>query len=121
MMPSCPACGHQVRPSDLPRGSFPCPWCKEKLRLPGTSRVELSIIAGATLIVSFDVLSRLGPRPFTLFLLVVGAPILQVGFRLTWAIFRILFFPQKLRRDAGWGDEGTILHITSPPEPPERE
>ena len=72
------------------------------------------------LIVSYDVVARLGLRAFTLFLIYVGAPILYGGFRLTWAVFRVLFFPPKLRRDAGWGDEGTILHITSPPEPPER-
>jgi hypothetical protein len=31
---------------------------------------------------------------------------------------RVKIFPSEVKRDSGWPDDGTILHITSPPEPP---
>jgi len=120
MMPDCPACGRQVRRGDSHYGSLACPWCKEKLRLPRASRLELSIVGGATTIAAILVSHRLPHQKYAPLYVGVLIPILSVVIGAAWGLFRGLFFPRKLQRDSGWFDEGTILHITAPPEPPNK-
>ena len=121
MMPSCPACGRQIRKGDLHYGSLACPWCKEKLRWPRASRLELSILGVVAIFVPFLVADWLGPRDYAPLLGGVLVLLLAAPIGAAWGLLRALLFPRKLQRDAGWFDEGTILHITSPPEPPKEQ
>ena len=118
MIPKCPACGRQVRRGDLHRGSLACPWCKEKLYWPGPRRLELSVVGAFTIIAAFLISYRLRPQEYAPLYVGMLIPILSVGFGAAWGLVRGFLFPRKLKRDAGWPDEGTILPITTPPEPP---
>jgi hypothetical protein len=48
--------------------------------------------------------------------LVVFVPEIPVTVVFIWV--RVRFFPSEVKRDSGWPDDGTIPHITPPPEPP---
>ena len=121
MVPCCPACGRQMRISELHHGSLACPWCKEKLRLPTLSRLELSILGGATIIVTVIISFWLPHEQYAPLYVIPLFPLVGAGIFAAWGIFRGFFFPCKLQRDHGWPDDGTILHITSPPEPPKEQ
>ncbi len=117
-MPKCPVCRRQIK---VHPGSFACPWCNEKLDWPEASRIEESgVVVVAFLIVPFVVAYLLGARGENvliyglLLMLPVGAAVAAA-----MGLLRGTFFPRKLRRHIeGWPDEGTILHITTPPAPP---
>jgi len=114
-MLKCPVCGRQIT---VRRGSFACPWCNAKLRLPGTSRLEWSAIGVVVIFVPFLIARWLVPPEYAplfggLLVLVLVVPISAV-----LGYLRGTFSPPKVQRDSGWPDDGTILHITSPPEPP---
>jgi hypothetical protein len=68
---------------------------------------------------SVPIAYALGARAYALALgLLLAVP---VGFAIAavYALISGTFFPPKVRRHAaGWLDEGTIPHITNPPEPP---
>ena len=117
-MVKCPVCGWQMRKGELHRGSFACPGCKAKLRLPDPSRLEYSIIGAVGIIVPFLLANLLRPRKYAPLFVAVLIPLLAVPIGAAWGLVRALFFPRKLQRDSGWFDEGTILHITAPPKPP---
>lgn len=119
-MVTCPVCGWQMRKGELRRGSFSCPGCKEKLHWPEPSRLEESAIVVAFVVVPFLVPYLLGARGenVVFYGLVLLLP-LGSAVAVAMGLLRALLFPRKLQRHAaGWLDEGTILHITSPPDPP---
>lgn len=108
-----------MRRGELRMGTFACPGCKALLDLPEFGRLEVIALAFVSIFVSILVGYLLGVRAYFLtlgFLLAVPvAYAIAAVYGLLWAIF----FPPKVRRHViGWADEGTIPHITSPPEPP---
>ena len=118
-MVSCPVCGWQMRKGELRRGSFSCPGCKEKLHWAEPCRLEVSATVVAIAVVPFLVPYLLGARGGNVLLygLVLLLP-LGSAVAVAMGVLRALLFPRKLQRHAaGWPDEGTILHITSPPDP----
>ena len=118
-MVTCPVCGWQMRKGELRRGSFSCPGCKEKLHWAEPCRLEVSATVVAIAVVPFLVPYLLGARGVNVLLygLVLLLP-LGSAVAVAMGVLRALLFPRKLQRHvAGWPDEGTILHITSPPDP----
>jgi hypothetical protein len=109
-----------MRKGELRRGSFACPGCKKKLRWPEPSRLEVSAIGVAAAFAPFLVAYLLGAGGVNVLLygLLLLLP-LAYAIGAALGILRVLLFPVKLQRDAGWLDEGTILHITTPPDPPD--
>ena len=108
-----------MRRGELRLGTFACPGCKALLDLPEFGSREVIVIAFVAIAASILVA----------YLLAGGAYAPAVGLLLagpvTIAIAAICgfvwgtFFPSKVRRHViRWPDEGTILHITSPPDPP---
>jgi hypothetical protein len=118
MMLNCPVCGFQMRKGDLHRGSFPCPGCNARLRWPESSRLELLAVSVAAVIVAFVVAYRLGPLEYAPLIGAVLVPVLGIPIGVAYGILRVLLFSLKLQRDSRWPDEGTVLHITGPPDPP---
>jgi uncharacterized protein YbaR (Trm112 family) len=116
-MLKCPVCRREIK---VRQGSFACPWCKEKLDWPEASRLEETAIVVLGTIVPFLVPYLLGARGLNVLLygLVLFVPVCA-AVAVAWGLLRGTLFPPKVRRHvAGWPDEGTILHITAPPEPP---
>ena len=91
----------------------------EPLLVVGLSRLECAflgvlVIFGPIVIAAWLWAGERSPLAGGLLSLLLAAPI---GFLYT--LIRLILVRPKLRRDSGWLDEGTILHITSPPRPPE--
>jgi hypothetical protein len=119
MGPKCPVCAYKMRNGDIHRGPFPCPGCNQKLQGLEPSRLEESVFVVAGIIISFVIAYKFGPHnAYVVLIGLVLAPVLAIPMGAAYGILRILFFPLKIYKDDGWPDEGTILHITSPPEPP---
>ena len=115
-MLKCPCCGRQIK---VLRGTFPCQWCGEKLHWDlGLSLLECSLLGVMLLFVPFLIAFWAWPvedAPWLggLLCLLFAAPIGAV-----FIFVKVAFFPSEVKRDSGWPDDGTIPHITSPPEPP---
>jgi hypothetical protein len=118
----CPVCGGRVRRLDLRRQSFSCPWCKEKLCWSdGFSRLEFSIFGAVLVFGPFVIAAWLWPGENAPWLGGVLCLVLAFPFSFLYGVLRFIFYPPRLRRDSGWPDEGTILHITGPPGPPNEQ
>ncbi len=118
-MVMCPACGRPVRSLDLRRPRFACPWCKESLSWSwGLSRLECAfsgvlVIFGPIVIAFWLWPGERAPLAGGLLSVLLVVPITFVYF-----LIRLILVRPTLRRDSGWLDEGTVLHITRPPRPP---
>jgi hypothetical protein len=116
MVPCCPTCGHQMRISELQIGGLlSCPWCKEKFVLPGSSFLENVIMLGATIVLSARIACWLAPKEYSWLFYFPLTWIVGLGVGAAWGLFRGWFWPRKLKRDDGWPDDGSFLHITPPP------
>jgi hypothetical protein len=121
-MIKCPVCGRQLRKGELRHGTFACPGCKEMLDLPGPSRLEMTILVLGTIIASTLVAYLLGARAYALAFGFLLAPVFGVPIFAVLGFLRGALFPRQVRRHVpGWPDEGTILHITAPPDRPEKQ
>ena len=118
-MLKCPVCGWQLRKGEFRMGTFACPRCKTLLDLPEFGTREAIPITFVAIIASVLIAYTLGAGTYVL---AIG---LLLAIPLAFAIFAVYafiwgtFFPPKVRRHVvGRPDEGTIPHITNPPEPP---
>lgn len=112
----CPSCRRQIK---VHWGTFPCPWCREKLRWDlGLCLVECSLLGVLLIFVPFLIAFWVWPGENAPWLGGLLALILEVPIIAVFIFVRIAFFPSEVQRDSGWPDDGTILHITSPPQPP---
>jgi hypothetical protein len=112
----CPSCRRQIK---VHWGTFPCQWCREKLHWDlGLAVVECSLLGVLLFVVPFLIALRLEPGEDAPLLAGLLALILEVPILTVFIFVRVTFFPSELQRDSGWPDDGMILHITSPPQPP---
>ena len=111
-----PSCRRQIK---VLWGTFLCRWCGEKLHWDlGLFLVECSLLGVIALfvpcLIAWWVLpGEDAPRLAGLLALLLEVPICAV-----FIFVRVAFFPSPVKKDSGWPDDGTILHITSPPQPP---
>lgn len=115
-MLKCPVCQRRMVVNTR---YLSCPWCGAKLRFPRPTRIEYGLVGVISIFASVALASYLVSGITVLF--VVAAICLPLTASIAWVAGIILgtLFPRKLRRDEGWPDEGTMLHITPPPDPPE--
>ncbi len=113
-MLKCPVCARHIK---VQQGSFVCPWCKAKLRWPETSLLEWVVLGIVLMWAPFLIAFRLWPVEYAPWLGGLLALVLAIPISALWGFLRGTFFPSKVQRDSGWADDGTILHITPPPDP----
>lgn len=112
----CPACGRQIR---VICGTFPCLWCGEKLRWDSGFTVAACVLLGIMLFLVPNLIAFwMWPADKACWLGPLLVFVLCVPITLVFGFIRGAFFPSPVKKDSGWQDDGTILHITSPPEPP---
>jgi len=113
----CPVCAGEVPGTALRSGTFPCPNCKEPLRLRDWSPLLIIPLQACGFGLTFVVAERLGLEGnglfmVTLFLGSVGGLVVAGVLGLLWG----WLLPMPLERDPGRAfDDGGILHIESPP------
>jgi hypothetical protein len=111
----CPVCGGEVPKVYVRRGTFPCPTCRQPLRIARASRVVAVpiVVGGWSLALLIPHLMGMQGNTFLLAAILLLAP---AGFgvaALMGAVRGYLFL--KLERDPGVED-GEILHITPRPD-----
>ena len=119
-MARCPVCGWEMQKGDIQRGGFACPGCKHRLRIPSPSGHEIvaGVVGGCVLAVLTPYL--MGARGNALLGWVIALLLpAGVAFGAAIGIIHGLLFP-RVEVDPGAGD-GTILHLTGPPDPPKKE
>jgi hypothetical protein len=110
----CPVCAHEVPRAFIRRGTFPCPTCKEPLRIPRASRLLAVPLAACGYSLVFLTAYLLGLKGNALLIVTVF-----VGCAATFVVAAVMgllqgyLFP-RLERDPGF-DDGEILHIVPPP------
>jgi hypothetical protein len=109
----CPACGRQIRRTDVRAVDFSCPGCRERLRLQLGSEREKLIATLAALVMSFVVAYLVGPRwmPAWLLGLLLWLPITGA-----LGLLKGYCFPLRITRFYGPPSEpvGNLLHIGRP-------
>jgi hypothetical protein len=117
----CPVCAGEVPRTLLRSKTFPCPVCKEPLRVREASPLLGFPLAACCYWLSFVIAERMGLKGYGLLIVTIflgcAATFLVaavLGGLSGWA-FRL---PLRLERDPGPGfDDGGVLHIESPPRP----
>ena len=117
----CPVCAGEVPRTLLRSKTFPCPACKEPLRVRDFSLLLAIPLAAGGYSLVFVIAQRMGLRGYALLIVTIflgcAASFLVasvVGGFLGW----ILCLPPPLERDPGPGfADGGVLHIDSPPRP----
>lgn len=98
------------------RQKFPCPWCGVKLRRDfRLTFLDCFLLGILGFFVPYGIAVDTWPTKPWLWLFVVV--IVAIPITIVFVGVRVVFFPPELKRDSGWVDDGTILHITTPPEP----
>jgi hypothetical protein len=116
----CPACASEVPRTLLRSKTFPCPVCKEALRLRDWSPLMGIPLAARGYWLTFVIAERMGLKGYGLLVVTIflgcAAGIAfggVLGVLLSW-VFRV---PPRLERDPGTHlDDGGVLHIESPPK-----
>jgi hypothetical protein len=115
-MLKCPCCKRQIK---VIWGTFPCPWCGEKLHWDlGLTLLECSILGVLIFVVPSVIAFWLWPVDYAPWLAPLLVLLLDFPISFVFIFVRLRFFPSEVKRDSGWPDDGMILHITNPPEPP---
>ena len=109
-MVTCPVCGWKMRRDDIRRGGFACPGCKERLRVKESREGSLVMVVSGVVGILIPYLAGAQGYVF-LWEAVIAFLVIFFG----TAVLRGLLFLAKLERDPG-ADDGTILHVTGPPD-----
>jgi hypothetical protein len=110
----CPVCRREIR---VISGTFPCEWCGEKLSWElGLTYPECCLLGFLIFFIPYGIAVLKWPSKPWLWLLIVL--LLDIPLTVLFIWVRIWFFPSEVKRYSGWADDGTIPHITTPPEPP---
>ena len=119
----CPVCASEVPGTALRSGTFPCPTCQQRLHVREPSTLLTIPFAGCGYFLTYLTGHLMGLKGNALFLVTffVGIPATFVVGAVTGALSVWVFcHPLPLERDPDPGSEdGRILHIESPPTPPE--
>ena len=113
-MLKCPVCGWEMQTGDIRRGAFACPGCNERLRMQGPATTGLAMIGSAAVAIIIPYLTGAQGYDFVLEAVIVYFLVLSGAAALGGSLFA------KLERDPG-ADDGTILHLKGPPDPPGNE
>ena len=117
----CPVCQGEVARTLLRSNTFPCPTCKQPLRVKEWSPLLIIPLAACGYSLTFIIAERMGLKGNGLFLvtLFVGSPAsIAVAAVLGGLLGWVLRVPPSLERDPGPGfNDGGILHIEPPPGP----
>ena len=115
----CPACAGEVPGTVLRSGTFPCPICKQPLRVKDRNPLLIIPLMACGFWLTFIAGEQLGLKDnglfmVTLFIGPAGGIVVAALLGLLWG----WLFPVPLERDPGPAfDDGGILHIESPPRP----
>jgi len=115
----CPVCAGEVPRTLLRAKTFPCPGCKNPLRVGDPSPLLIYPLAVVGYSLTFVVAQRMGLKGYGLLgvTIVVGCAVIFLLACALGAVMGWLFcLPPRLERDPGPGfDNGRILRIASPP------
>jgi hypothetical protein len=96
-------------------------WCGEKLRWDlGFSLLECALLGILIMWLPFVIAFWVWPTDYAPWLGGLLVLILEIPITVVFVLIRVVFFPSPVKKDSGWPDDGTILHITNPPEPPRK-
>jgi hypothetical protein len=110
----CPVCAREVPRAFIRRGTFPCPTCKESLRLPRFSKPLGVAIMACTVSLAILILYLMGLKASAILIVtIILFPPLGAASGLVAGALQAYLFP-SLERDSGF-DDGGILHIVPPP------
>jgi hypothetical protein len=118
--PECPVCRREVSKVYIRRGTFPCPYCGEPLRIPRPSRlIGVPIAAcGWSLAVLISYLLGLQGNTLLMASVALGVPASFAVAAVMGAVRGYLF--PVLERDPG-EDSAGILHIVPRTDPSRRQ
>ncbi len=119
-MVTCPVCGSELRREDLRRSNISCPRCGERLRWPEFGGYLFAAGVVLSPVLAFLMPYVLGARGNNLLLwgIILLLPI-SAALGGALGLLRGLLFQTRLERHLGTND-GRILHITDPPESPNK-
>ena len=115
----CPVCGSEVPGTVLRSGTFPCPTCKEPIRIRDSSPLLVIPYAACGYSLTFLAAQKIGLKGYGLLIATIFlgcAATFLLGFVVVGLLGWVFRLPPRLERDPGPGsDDGGILHINSPP------
>jgi len=120
-MVTCPVCNWvwQLRREEIKRGSFACPGCNERLRLPEPEGAGTMIVGSALLAVLIPYLAGAEGYTFLLAAIIIYVTVPWVATGVRILLFLLSPYPVKLTLDTKW-DVGGVLHLSDPPDSPKK-